>query len=314
MAPVVEPGLRMAAGSVHEGRMKRATAVLALSIVVGGCATQADLLRQERKLTEMMQQQSRSMDDMRREIERLREDVGPGRGTRAPARVPGKPLARKPALESPPAGAPLPPSAAIGETPSPEGTSSEDPAQTERTIAALSGSGTAPAPAAAAGTGDGLVAAAPAAPAPAEAEPSSAPMDEDWRREVAQEKAVASASPSPERARYIGALDQVAKGDCARMKAVADGGSPLSDNAIYWQGKCLAARGDQRKAEARLDEVVARYPKSDKAPAALWTRGQLQLRAGNASAARTTLARLIRDYPASAEAAKARKKLAELPN
>lgn len=264
-------------------------------------------------MTEMMQQQSRSMDDMRREIERLREAMGPG--ARAPARAPTAKAPARKLLPTAATEAPLSPSSDIGMTLSPEGVSTEDPTQTEQAIAAPS----APSPAPDAAPG-GAAVAAPAgaenAPAAAIAAPSAAPsqVDDDWRREVAQDRAVASASGAPERAQYLGALDGVAKGDCAKMKALAASGSPLSDNAVYWQGKCLAARGDQRKAAARLDQVVARYPKSDKAPAALWERGQLQLSGGNPSAARATLARLIRDYPASVEAAKARKKLAEMPN
>ena len=54
-----------------------------------------------------------------------------------------------------------------------------------------------------------------------------------------------------------------------------------------------------------------RYPKSDKAPAALWTRAELQQQSGDSSAARGTLSKLIKDYPASTEATRAKKKLAE---
>jgi hypothetical protein len=59
--------------------------VLALGVV--GCATQADLLQQERRLSKMIEEQSRSIDAVRRELERLRQDVR-SRGSRAPARVP----------------------------------------------------------------------------------------------------------------------------------------------------------------------------------------------------------------------------------
>ena len=63
------------------------------------------------------------------------------------------------------------------------------------------------------------------------------------------------------------------------------------------------------------NEVVSRYPKSDKAPAALWEQGQLQLRSGNyVRRARHASRRLVRDYPASAEAGRARRKLVEIAN
>ncbi len=294
----------------------RAAGVIGLGLALGGCATRADLLQQERKLTEMMQQQSRSMDDMRRELERLREDMTVGRGSRAPVRVPAAklPTRAKPKVAQTPPEQPTPTPTELGMTPSPDGQSVEAPGATTGTIAAVSAPPPgAPGAGAAGSTPPSVPAEPPAQAAGSSSPPSAAPsaVDEDWKREVAQERAVASASGAPERAQYLGALEGVEKGDCSKMKAVS-AGSPLSDNAIYWQGKCLAARGDQRKAESRLNEVVTRYPKSDKAPAALWARGQLQLRAGNSSAARATLSRLIRDYPASAEAAKARKKLAEI--
>jgi TolA-binding protein len=58
--------------------------------------------------------------------------------------------------------------------------------------------------------------------------------------------------------------------------------------------------------------VVTRYPKSDKAPAALWQQGLLFVRMGNTPDARLALSKLIKDYPASFEASRARQKLVEL--
>jgi TolA-binding protein len=133
---------------------------------------------------------------------------------------------------------------------------------------------------------------------------------------VAQDRAVARASGETAPREYVDALAGLEQGDCkkarARLKAASGSRGALSDNAMYWQAKCLAAGGNDRKATARLNEVVSRYPKSDKAPAALWEQAQLQLRAGDSSAARGTFSRLVKDYPASAEASRAKKKLAEL--
>jgi TolA-binding protein len=294
----------------------RVAGAIGLALSVAGCATQADLREQERKLSGLIEQQSRSVDELRREIEALRQQTAP-RGSQAPTRTPvGKAATRLAREKVAKPGETLPPSAEIGMTLSPEGVSTEAPEPGGGQVAAIP----APAPSApdATAVSPEASAAPPATPAPGAAAPPPPATDEDWKREVAQDRAVASTTGAPERAQYIKSLEGLEKGDCAKaipgLKSVSSGakGSPLSDNAIYWQARCLAARGDQRKAVSRLNEVVARYPKSDKAPAALWEQGQLQLRAGNSSAARGAFARLIRDYPASAEAGRARRKLAEL--
>jgi len=60
--------------------------------------------------------------------------------------------------------------------------------------------------------------------------------------------------------------------------------------------------------------VGTRYPKGDRAPAALWAQGNLFLQMGNSPDARIVLGKLIRDYPSSDEAARARQKLSDLEN
>jgi TolA-binding protein len=121
----------------------------------------------------------------------------------------------------------------------------------------------------------------------------------------------------PERPEYLGALDSLAQGDCAtaapRLGTLAAGPkSPLSDNVLYWQARCAAARGDLKGAESELEDLVTRYPRGDKAPAALLERGKLLIRSGDPSSARTTFSRLIKEYPTTAEAAQARLKITEL--
>jgi TolA-binding protein len=284
-------------------------------MAVVGCVTQADLLQQERKLSGMIEQQSRSLDELKRDIEALREERAPrgsGMSTKTPfAKTPARPKDKeKMAVQPAPAAPALAPNEAIGQTPAPDAVSTEgaepSPAPSEAVAAEPP-----PAPAAATPSPAAETTGAPAA--------SSGAVDEDWKREVAQDRAVASATGAPERTQYVKSLEGLEKGDCSKailgLKAVSANskGSPLSDNAMYWQARCLAARGDDRKAVSRLKEVTERYPKSDKAPAALWEQGQLQLRAGDSSAARGSFARLVRDYPASAEAGRARRKLAEMP-
>jgi len=286
-----------------------------MTLGVAGCATQADLLQQERKMTGLIEQQSRSIDSLRNEVEALRDERNPrasGSAVRPPvARTPFRTKEKSKVTETPLPSSPpaLAPNETIGETPAPESKEDARPsAAPSEAMAAV--------PPAAAATPPPAAEPGPPASAAAPGEPGS--VDGDWKREVAQDRAVASATGGPEREQYVKSLEGLEKGDCAKaipgLKAVSANskGSPLTDNAMYWQARCLAARGDDRKAVSRLKEVSDRYPKSDKAPAALWEQAQLQLRSGDASAARGTFARLIKDYPASAEAGRARRKLAEI--
>lgn len=327
-------------GTMRTERRRSANSWLLAAPLAGllaGCATQQDMLEQDRKMMNMIEQQQRSVEAMRKDLEQIRNDVGRGRA--APA-TRGAPATPRPATKPSPsskakptdpaavlpgetaAGVTAPAGSAIGMTLSPEGQSRED-APVAETVVTGNGQGGSPAPAAAARAdgGGGLVGEAVAATPPPGVEapaPRTAPVavDPEWRREVAQERAVAKATGGAEKQPYVDALEGLEQGDCkkalARLKAASGSGGALSDNAMYWQAKCLAARGNQRKATARLNEVVNRYPKSDKAPAALWAQAQLQQQSGDASAARGTLSKLIKDYPASAEANRAKKKLAEL--
>lgn len=301
--------------------------------LLAGCATQQDMLEQDRKLTNMIEQQTRSVEAMRKDLEQMRNETG--RGRTAPSTRPAAPVAPRPGTKpkakpedtsllppgtAPPADALQQPGGAIGMTLSPEGQSREDAPVAETVVSGGGQTGStasAPAAAPAAGGGGGFVGEAVAATPPptAEAPAPRVATDPEWRREVAQERAVARATGGAEQQKYVDALQGIEQGDCkkalARLKATSGSGGSLSDNAMYWQAKCLAARGNQRKANARLSEVVNRYPKSDKAPAALWAQAELQQKSGDPSAARGTLSKLVKDYPASAEASRAKKKLAE---
>ena len=89
------------------------------------------------------------------------------------------------------------------------------------------------------------------------------------------------------------ALQGLSHGDCAQaapeLSAIISRskGSPLADNALYWQARCHAIRGEQSQAVTTYYDVVTRYPKGDKAPAALWQQGQ---RSSSAWATRPTRA------------------------
>src|SRR5262245_35448728 len=221
-----------------------------LAGLLSGCATQQDMLEQDRKLTNMIEQQSRSVDAMRKDLEQIRNDMGRGRA--APARTAPRPVTKPKAKPEdttllPPGAVPGPgaPGSDIGMTLSPEGESREDAPVAETVVGGGAQSGsTAPAPTAAPAAGGGLVGEAVAAtPPPGGATAGAAPRgaaDPEWRREVAQERAVARATGGgAEQQKYVDALQGLEQGDCkkalARLKAASGSGGSLSDNAMYWQ-------------------------------------------------------------------------------
>ena len=208
---------------------------LPLAGLLAGCATQQDMLEQDRKLTNMIEQQSRSVDAMRKDLEAIRNDLGRGRaapGTRTAPRPMTKPKANPEDTSLLPPGTMSPgPGSDIGMTLSPEGESREDAPVAETVVGGGDPSGSsASAPVAAPGVGGGFVGAAVAAtPPPAGAAPRGA-ADPAWRREVAQERAVARATGGAEQQKYVDALQGLEQGDCkkalARLKAASGSGSP----------------------------------------------------------------------------------------
>jgi len=155
---------------------------------------------------------------------------------------------------------------------------------------------------------------------PTSKRPATATPDDEWRREIAREQSAAGALDVPERGEYLGLLDGLARQDCARSIpqlntfAANHKDSQLADNALYWAGRCYALKGRQEEAISKFYEVGTRYPKGDRAPAALWAQGNLFIAMGNSPDARIVLGKLIRDYPSSEEAARARQKIGELEN
>jgi hypothetical protein len=130
----------------------RIAASLTIGSVVVGCATQADLNDQAHKLQSMIAQQSRSIEGLRQDLERLRTDIEGGR--KKPVSAARPPVARKTdkdrlnaldkRLHTPPPGSG---SGQIGETLSPEGTSTEEPPAGDQGAVAPRPPDSAPAPA-----------------------------------------------------------------------------------------------------------------------------------------------------------------------
>jgi tol-pal system protein YbgF len=266
-----------------------ARAGVLLLLATAGCATRAELLQQDRQIRGVVREQNRQLQQVQKELERLRAEMEEGGGRRA----------------------------------SGGGGGEDRVAQLERRVAQLeAGTGTAPPPAEPTPPGEPESEAPPVANSPPTTQPPPAPAPEEdaWRRDVAREQSAAGAVDVPERAEYLAALDVVARKECGRgvpqlnSFAAKYRESPLADNALYWAARCHAQGRDQNQAISKFYEVVTRYPKGDKVPAALWEQGNLFIAMGNTPDARIVLGKLIREYPGSDEAARARQRLSELQN
>jgi tol-pal system protein YbgF len=91
------------------------------------------------------------------------------------------------------------------------------------------------------------------------------------------------------------------------QKAAQDG--PLVDNALYWIGESYAALGQLQKAVNTFQELVNKFPKSARVPAALYRMGIIYEEGKDLKTARFYYNQVIRDFPNSPEAALARSKL-----
>jgi tol-pal system protein YbgF len=279
---------------------------LLLLLGAGGCATRADIVQRDRQLRQMILEDRRQLQQVERELERLRRAVeeGPRRGGAAANDRVADLERRLAELESRLGGPEGPAGSAQAPPEEPPAAGSAAPEQPAREARAVPPETRPPAPA---------PSAPPAVPAPA---PEEA---DEWQREVAREQAAVGAMGNvPERQEFAGILDGLARKDCGRAIpqlnsfAANHKDSPLADDALYWAARCYQLRGDAKQAISKFYDVVMRYPKGDKTPAALWAQGNLFVQIGDTPDARLALSELVRKYPASEEAAKARQKLSEL--
>ena len=266
------------------------TRTLLLALLAAGCATRADLMQQDHELRSMVQAQRKQITQIQHEVERLRADMEEGKGHPGGASG-GDRLA---ALEQ--RVADLEHGGGTGTPPSVEVPPAAPPTETPKAPAVAT------------------------APPPPPAKPPVAGEEDGWRKEIAREQTTAGSVNVPERAEYLGLLDGLARQDCARSVpqlnsfAANHKESPLADNALYWAARCYALKGDQNQAVSKFYDVVTKYPKGDKAPSALLAQGLLFVDMGDTPDARLALSKLIRDYPNSEEAPRARQKLSELEN
>jgi tol-pal system protein YbgF len=87
--------------------------------------------------------------------------------------------------------------------------------------------------------------------------------------------------------------------------------SPYADDAAYWMAECYFKDGDYKTAVLRFDDVAARYPTGNKAADALYRQGEalLRLGPGYGKAAGKAFERVLREYPDSARAPEAKRRL-----
>ena len=263
-----------------------AVAALALS----GCVTRVDFNNQNQQMRSLLQDNRRQIEAVQREVERLRgmvEEGGPRKkGSSSVDERLSELEARVRALD--------------GGKPIPDGLDGTAPLDAGTTTATT------------------IVASAPTTTLPPAPPRPPAEDDDEWHREVAREQAAVGAMNVAERTDYLAMLDGLARKDCGKAVPQLNGfastkkESPLADNALYWVARCYSLKGDQNQAISKYYDIVTSYPKGDKAPAALWAQGNLFVDMGDTPDARLAFSKLIRDYPSSDEASRARQKLSTL--
>ena len=88
--------------------------------------------------------------------------------------------------------------------------------------------------------------------------------------------------------------------------------SDLADNAQYWIGEAYYSNRDFNRAILEFNEVLLRYPKGDKVPAALLRQASAFAELGDKVDARLVLQKLLSEHGSTPEAEQGRQKLAEL--
>lgn len=130
-----------------------------------------------------------------------------------------------------------------------------------------------------------------------------------------EEASLVGTRPNPD---YSAALQQIRDGDCKqavgslRSFVRKNAKSSLADNAQYWIGSCYYQQKDFNRAIIELNEVLLKYPKGDKVPAALLLLADAFKDSGDPIDARLILQKLISDHPNSEEAQQGKSKLQAL--
>lgn len=128
-----------------------------------------------------------------------------------------------------------------------------------------------------------------------------------------QKRATAAFGP---KAAYDAALSLYYKGQYAQSQEAFSAfmaehpSSSLTPNALYWKGECLYSLGKFDQAILAFKDVAGKYPKHDKAAAALLKAGYSYAELKDMGNARFYWQLLVDDFPASAPAGLARQRLA----
>jgi len=252
---------------------------LVLAVVIGGCATQADiqeLQREQRRMRTQLADTRAAFDSMQRDVAKVRGGVDEVRySSRGTATV----TTRLDDLETRV-------STLEGHRPA--------PASTPIDATAAPTDGTAPPVAPA------------ASPTPVPARPEIAAGDlskeeardvpDDYRRGITLVRQ--------------GAYDKAIQSLRDFLRTNRD--SPLAPNAQYWIGESYYMLADYYQAILNFNQVRQQHPKSERAPAAVLKIGLSFQQMGNKSEAKLAFQKVLNDYPSSPEAAQAREKLQAL--
>ncbi|MBF0620628.1 MAG: tol-pal system protein YbgF [Magnetococcales bacterium] len=87
----------------------------------------------------------------------------------------------------------------------------------------------------------------------------------------------------------------------------------LSDNAQYWLGEVHYVQGQFREALMAFNQVLVRWPVSDKVPGSLLKIGFSFIQLEDYDNARLSLERIVSDYPGSSAVTPAKQRLKTLP-
>lgn len=253
---------------------------------LAGCATRADLLKVEhdqREVRALLADQQVAVEGLRRRLEMVRSDLSEGRGHGKGGAPPPELVqrlndleARLAAVEQVRAGAP-------SATPPPP----LEPSPLE--------AGRAP-----------------------EVPPTPAAPKVTSPQEAALAKEEAALQGGRVNGDYREGLELIRQGQCTQaVPKLRDfirknSKSDLADNAQYWIGSCYYGQRDYNRAIIELNEVLLKYPKADKVPAALLLLANAFADSGDKIDARLILQKLISDHPRSEEAERGRQKLQSL--
>lgn len=88
--------------------------------------------------------------------------------------------------------------------------------------------------------------------------------------------------------------------------------SELADKAQYWIGECYFALKDYPKSIKEFQVLIDKYAKSDKTPTAMLKQGYAFAELGLVDDAKMFLNKVVKDYPSSDEAIRAKEKIERL--